>query len=180
MPEIRPAQPHDYAPVAALWAQYDPGATLTEAEFLTELPTYTVAVQDSAVVGVCTGHHASGAWMECRVTPPPSTEWDCIYIETLVVDERSRGAGIGTALLADFTDQAKATGTSWLLLYPKHGDGRPVASPELLRFYSRAGLRLLEPAEDYLRNSPWMMGRPLVERPDHVFARSTADLASAA
>ena len=107
-------------------------------------------------------------------------DWDCSYLETLVVDEPVRGRGIGSALLQDFTARARTAGTTWLLLYPKRGDGRPLASDELLRFYTRAGLRLLEPAEDYLREKPWMMGRPLVASPPHVFALSAAGLTTAA
>lgn len=61
MPEIRPAQPGDHAAVAALWRRYAPGANCTRSDFLTELPTCTVAVEDDVVVGFCLGHHASGA-----------------------------------------------------------------------------------------------------------------------
>ncbi|MGQ1798067.1 GNAT family N-acetyltransferase [Kocuria oceani] len=180
MPEIRPAQPHDYPAVVALWEQYDPAATYPEVEYLAELPTCTVALQDREVVGFCIGHHASGAWMECRVHPAPPMEWDCSSLETIVVEERSRGVGIGTALLADFADRARAAGTSWLLLHPKHGDGRPVLNPQMLRFYARAGFRLLEPAEDGLRQRPWLMGRPLAPTPRHVLALSTAAASRAA
>ena len=180
MPEIRPAQTDDHAAVAALWRQYHVQASLTEGDFLADLPTCTVAVEDDVVVGFCLGHHSSGAWLECRVQPAPGPDWDCSYLETIVVDEDVRGRGIGTALLEDFTARARAAGGTWLLLYPKRGDGRPLATEELLRFYTRAGLGLLEPREDHLRDKPWMMGRPLVTRPPHVFARSTAGLATAA
>jgi GNAT superfamily N-acetyltransferase len=173
VPEIRSALPADYLAVAALWGQYHPGAALTEAEFCYDLPTYTVAVEDGAVAGFCCGHHASGAWLECRVFPAPPADWDCSYLEALGVDEARRGQGIGTALMEDFIARARAAGRSWLLLYPKQGNGRPVASKELRRFYSRAGLHLLDPREDSMRERPWMMGRPLVERPRHSFSRSS-------
>lgn len=174
MPEIRPAQPADHAAVAALWRQYAPGVSCTEANFLADLPICTVAVENGVVVGFCLGHHASGAWLECQVQPAPDADWDCSYLETLVVDERVRGRGVGTTLLEDFTARARAAGATWLLLYPKRGDSRPLATDELLRFHTRAGLGLVEPREDHLRDNPWMMDRPLVTRPPHVFARSSA------
>lgn len=180
MPDIRPAAPADHAAVAALWAQYHPRAVVTEADFLLDLPAYTVAVADGAVVGFCCGHHASGSWVECRAAPAPPADWDCSYIDTLVVDEAYRGQGIGTALLAEFKDRAASAGMMWLMLFPKRGDGRPLQSAQLLQFYGKAGLRLLEPAEDYLRERPWMMGMPLQPHPRYVFARSTAQLARAA
>jgi GNAT superfamily N-acetyltransferase len=152
---------------------------LTEADFLADLSSYTVAVEDGMVVGFCCGHHSSGSWLECRAAPAPPADWDCSYIDTLVVDEARRGQGIGSALLAEFKARATAAGMMWLMLFPKRGDGRPVQSEQLLRFYGRAGLQLLEPAEDYLRARPWMMGVPLTARPRYVFARSSATPAAA-
>lgn len=178
MPEIRPAAPSDHHAVSALWAQYHPGAVLPEQDYLADLPAYTVAVVDGTVTGFCCGHHASGSWMECRPSPAPPADWDCSYIDTLVVDEQQRGQGIGTALLRDFMGRATAAGSSWLMLFPKRGDGRPMLTENLLRFYGRAGLRLLEPAEDYLRARPWMMGVPLRPNPQYVFARSTEPVAA--
>lgn len=105
--------------------------------------------------------------------PAPGPDWDCSCLETLVVDADVRGRGIGTALLQDFSARARAAGSTCLLLHPKRGDGRPLATGELLRFCTRAGLEMLEPRADHLRTKPWMMGRPLVARPPHVFARST-------
>lgn len=180
MPEIRLAQLTDYTQVRRLWNLYHPAAVFSEYDFQAELPSYSVALVDGTVVGFCCGHHASAAWLECRVSPRPPVDWDCSYLETLVVDEPHRGRGIGTALLEDLTTRATAAGTSWLLLYPKRGDGRPMASEQLLRFYTRAGLRLLEPADDYLRERPWMMGRPLVASPAYIMARSPAELVPAA
>lgn len=174
MPEIRPAVPTDHPAVAALWTQYHPGAVLTEADFLADLPSYTVAVEDGVVVGFCCGHHASGSWLECRAAPAPPADWDCSYIDTLVVDEAHRGQGIGSALLRDFMHRAAASGSSCLMLFPKRGDGRPIQSEQLMRFFGRAGLQLLEPAEHHLRDRPWMMGAPLRPNPQYVFARSSA------
>lgn len=180
MPEIRPAAPADHRPVSALWAQYHPGAVLPERDFLADLPAYTVAVVDGKVVGFCCGHHSSGAWLECRPSPVPPADWDCSYIDTLVVDEQHRGQGIGTALLREFMGRAASSGSSWLMLFPKRGDGRPLQSAQLLQFYGRAGLRLLEPAEAFLRERPWMMGVPLRANPQYVFASSTAEVPRAA
>jgi GNAT superfamily N-acetyltransferase len=152
---------------------------LHEQDFLADLPAYTVAVDGGAVVGVCCGHHASGSRRECRAAPLPPADWDCSYIDTLVVDEHHRRTGIGTALLRDFMGRTATAGSDWLMLFPKRGDGRPMLSGALPGFYGTAGLRLLEPAEDYLRTRPWMMGVPRVANPQYVFARSAAAASAA-
>lgn len=170
---MRSAVPDDDPAVATSWAQYHPRAVLAEVDFLADLPSYTVAVEDGVVVGFCCGHHASGSWLECRAVPAPLADWDCSHIDTLVVDEARRGQGVGSALPAEFKSQATAGVMMSLMLFPKRRDGRPVQCEQLLRFYGRAGLQLLEPAEDYLRARPWMMGVPLTSRPRYVFARST-------
>ncbi|MDN7879853.1 GNAT family N-acetyltransferase [Burkholderia aenigmatica] len=126
---IRDAQPSDHAAIAALLSQlgYDtaPSLILAKIEALLPSPTDTivVAVVQHEVVGSISLHamplfHAAGYLG--RIT-------------SLVVDERHRGSGVGSALMAAAERWFDAAGC--VKLEVTSGDHRPDAH----RFYARHG-----------------------------------------
>lgn len=164
MLEIRAARAEDYDRVHDLEQQGGRSAPLPRSWFVDSLARYTVAVENDRVMGFCNGHHRSDAWENCLVTPAPPDTWTCSYIATLVVDKDARGRGIGSTLLRHFMDCGAAAGSSWLVLHPTE-DKRGGPTPELARFYERAGLFLIVPEDEHRRHRPWLMGAPLEAGP---------------
>jgi GNAT superfamily N-acetyltransferase len=80
-----------------------------------------VARYGARVVGFALGECTTGRLAICHI---------------LVVEERYRGRGIGSALLRQFEEQVVGWGASHVLLY---GDAR---STHTIRFFRRSGYRL--------------------------------------
>lgn len=164
---IRPATCDDYEAAVELNRQIDPVRELTREQFERWLGTTTVAQTGGGeIVGLCHGNHCSATWQSFVVTPEPPTEWRCSYLDTLVVAHHHRDHGIGAALLERFLDAARAAGNTWVVLRPESADPEHGAE-DLLAFYGSAGFVPLQHRLVHGLTRALMLGRALVEHPDH-------------
>lgn len=88
------------------------------------------------VVGWLRGNHVSQAWANVDGYAADDG-WLCSFITWLLVDESSRGDGIGGQLLGKFAQDSELAGRDTIIASPQSGKHEA----ELLAFYARNGYR---------------------------------------
>lgn len=118
MLEIRPVGADDHAAWLPLWHGY-------QRFYQTEIPAATSALTWQRFLDLAEPMHAALAWLDGQAVGLVHfiyhrscwTEGDYCYLQDLYVAEKTRGSGIGAALIEHVYAQARAAGASrvhWL------------------------------------------------------------------